>query len=512
MSHGRKQRKSRQGKARRTDLIHTPLAKHQKVGKNVVPPLAMLARQLPMVRTDWAGDRLPEMLWASLLIAGHGRDAALDAFRAVATYIRATVEGNENSANDLSDVTLTGLAKWSDEDFVHFVQIVVAPSPGLFSGLASFEQLPHRERWLTAIGDAGDPADLEPLAHAVAITYWHQSQDATDCRWMRVIAMMAAGKLLFPTGAEEMVRELIEYPHFGDQKAVRPTIRANEGALHGLRGNGKPPAPSVWSSSFWNEAFEKTRDSHMPVARRVSEPGIGITRDNLDNVRAAIVSHSHSTLNGTTTDAKHDASFGLVLYAVDILNDLLALGNGTRIVGRMGLRSITEARITLAYLANHPDAAAWDVYRAYGVGQAKLAYLKLLDTETLPGFVTVENLEHLANEDLWHEFQEIKLGNWDGSDLRKMSEKAQMKSSVYDRYYDWTSAFIHANWGAVRDAAFDLCLNPLHRFHRIPTSRPSTLPDVVSDAWLLVEAMLADLEALYPGLPVQRSHRQQEET
>jgi hypothetical protein len=108
---------------------------------------------------------------------------------------------------------------------------------------------------------------------------------------------------------------------------------------------------------------------------------------------------------------------------------------------------------------------------------------------------------------VWHEFREITLGNWAGTDLRKMSETIALKASVYDNYYDWTSAFVHANWGAVRDSVYDLCLNPLHRLHRIPSSEPRSLPDVVADAWLLVRGMLADLQRLYPGmtLPVELS-------
>jgi hypothetical protein len=183
------------------------------------------------------------------------------------------------------------------------------------------------------------------------------------------------------------------------------------------------------------------------------------------------------------------------------MEELLALGNATRALGRLGLRSLVELRITFAYLHATDAIDAWRKFRAYGAGQAKLAYLKLLETEQLPSFISVETLERLANEDVWHEFLEIQLGNWDATDLRKMSERSGMKTTVYDRYYDWTSAFVHGNWGAIRDTVYDVCLNPLHRLHRLPAEIPRALPDVVDDAYGLLCGILVTLEDLYPGFP-----------
>ena len=65
----------------------------------------------------------------------------------------------------------------------------------------------------------------------------------------------------------------------------------------------------------------------------------------------------------------------------------------------------------------------------YGTGQAKLAFLKLADLEDqdIPSYVTLEELEELANEDRWKEFVDIDLGNWAKLDLRRMSDEAGVK-------------------------------------------------------------------------------------
>lgn len=49
-------------------------------------------------------------------------------------------------------------------------------------------------------------------------------------------------------------------------------------------------------------------------------------------------------------------------------------------------------------------------YRNYGAGLSKLAYLKNVNEKNMPSFITKELLEQLANEDMWMEFQDIKLG------------------------------------------------------------------------------------------------------
>lgn len=67
-----------------------------------------------------------------------------------------------------------------------------------------------------------------------------------------------------------------------------------------------------------------------------------------------------------------------------------------------------------------------------------------------------------------------------------------------DKFYDWTSSFMHANWAVVSDSTFDLCGNPLHRLHLIPSERPSLLPTVIVDAVSLTDAILDELSALYP--------------
>ena len=156
-----------------------------------------------------------------------------------------------------------------------------------------------------------------------------------------------------------------------------------------------------------------------------------------------------------------------------------------------------EVYITIKYLSKKDDQTIWLQYRNYGAGQAKLAYIKNFDLQEFPSFVTQQLLEALANEDMWIEFQDIKLGAWADKNLRKMAEEAGAKAT-YDKYYDILSGYVHGSWAAVRHGVFGVCLNPLHRFHRVPLPPRRLVEDAVPDMIKLVNLVLSEVEHLYP--------------
>ena len=486
-----KPRKSKKSKKQRTKLSVTPLGEHKKIGKDVVPPLADLLRNMPLHRANWTGERLPEMLWAAMLLVTVGRDETLRRFRRLAEYLYDRCRQDEPRNRILRYVSLSGLEKWSDDDWHQFVAIIMGDEIAVFSDLLHFDDLPGKERWAAVVPHPND-SDFAVAKNAVAVTLWHQTQEATDCRWMKVMAAVVTGAMNLPD--EELWKEITEYPNYGDMRGVRSMIRANEGSIDMM----SPSTPSAWSPRFWQQAYDLTRTDHVPFSTAPAVSTSAIAPDDVKRVRAALIAHAEQTTAGTSVDPRHEASFGFACYALTIMAELMAPDGASGINGRDLLRSLTETLITLSSLAKNDDGKLWQSFRDYGYGQAKLTYLKMLETEALPGFLTVESLEGLSNEDTWHEFREIHIGNWADSDLRKMSESVGLKADVYDRYYDWSSAFVHGNWAAIRDACYDVCLNPLHRLHRVLAAQPKRLSDVRDDGARLVNRILTVLDGLYP--------------
>jgi hypothetical protein len=466
---------------------YSGLPQHKQAGKVLKPPFLTLPNLRP---SSWIDDRLPEVLWCALLVTHLPRELALTIFRRVAKLLEGKFEPNRPI-----DVGHSGLAELAPHLGTGVVELVCS-APGareVLRPLLLLEALPLRDTWITSLGQHPIEDDWDTLRLAVAHVFDHQSQEATDCRWLRVLVMLISGQLKLPT--KEMIQQIAYYPNEGDQRSVRPFIRATEMSF----ANGPDVPKRSWPSAFWAQCRAGTRC--IPRELHVTAQAVsgGTTLQQVDTVAEELKAHYLATTTTTAVDAKHEAVFGFAAYALSILRELLCVSAATSIVARLGLRSLLEMRITLAYLQKKNDEATWTEYRAYGVGQAKLAFLKLDDeTAQAVGFVNAEELNSIANEDRSAEFVPINLGNWEGTNLRQMSEYAEVKKE-YDSYYTWTSAYMHANWGAVRSTSYDLCVNALHRAHRVLRKNATPQNDVVHDACRLVDHVLDAVNALFPS-------------
>ena len=442
-------------------------------------------------------ERLPDMLWAILLVKHLPREHALNVFRCIVKYIDSLPEYEK-----FSDITHTGLSKLPFKQLDDVLSIITfrQEQKQALIPLLLLDELPAREAWEKVLETDGTNNDWELLMIAVAHALGHQSQESTDCRWLRVFCAMVAYKLP-PPSDQETVDGITFYPNVGDLRAIRPSIRAFENGLTmEEKLSGTDTERLTWADKFWNECLVKTPCFQPNFKFTEDDISTGTTTERLDEVYNLLVEYTYDTQTTSDVDARHDTVFGIGLYCIGLLRELLRIGSCNSINARTTLRTIAESYITLMYLAKKDDAKFWQSYRVYGAGQAKLAFLKLDESANELSYVDVQTLEELANEDMWQEFLNIDLGHWDNTNLRKMSMEAGVKD-VYDQFYDWTSAFAHGHWGAIRDTVFETCINPLHRLHRIPRQCAQTLPDVVPDACQLVDEILEIVSQLYPDFP-----------
>ena len=482
-------KKRKRPKKRRKN--YSTIQDHERQGKKLIP----IWRQYPnMQPVSWMNDRLPDMLWAALLVTHFPQDYALKVFRQVIEYIASLREDER-----FGDVTHTGLSQLPSEHLNEVLSIILAQEERkqILTPLLLLDELPGREAWVKALGIDRVEADWKPLMIAVARTLDHQSQESTDCRWLRLMCAIIGYKLALPP---EEVEKIFCYPNHGDLRGVRPTIRSLEMICEKEGQDEINVERLAWADKFWEECLTKT--PCYPFNTNVTQADILVstTLTRLGEVFNFLVKHTHNTRKTSGVDARHDTVFGIGLYCLGLLQELLRVASCHSVSARTALRTIAECYITLAYLARKDDVELWQSYRVYGAGQAKLAFLKLDESDDEPSYVDVQTLEQLANEDIWQEFLNINLGHWDNTNLRKMSEAADVKD-VYNRFYDWTSTFAHGHWGAIRDTVFDTCGNPLHRLHRIPRQAPRALPDVVPDACELVDKILEVISQLYPSFP-----------
>lgn len=169
---------------------------------------------------SWKDDRLPEMVWAALICVAFGQENGLGHFRRILNFI-----SQHEKTEALSDLTLTGISNLELTLRDELISFIVAP-PDVAKVLATlrlFKSLPAFESWDQRLPVVKPSVEL--LMSAVGSTLAHQSQNATDCRWLRIMGFVVTGKFDMPL---EIREELLGYPNKGDQQKVRPTIRAIE--------------------------------------------------------------------------------------------------------------------------------------------------------------------------------------------------------------------------------------------------------------------------------------------
>ncbi|TSA87782.1 hypothetical protein FNU79_00540 [Deinococcus detaillensis] len=468
------------------------MSSHKRLGKDLVP---QLMNNMNVRFSSWMNVRMPEMLWATLLVSTLPREDALKFFRIFAENFSALSEEKRPK-----DLFISDLASIDYIELERVIRVAIDGVPNASYALRPlllFPNIPGRAVWESVLSAPDENGPMQ-IVEAVSKVLNHQSEEATDCRWIRVVYTMLCGKLMFPESLADLAREILEYPNWGQMEKVRPSVRAAEITLSQVREHGGlPNEETEWTKHFWEVGFQATPCLVGERVHQNEEIDVNIFQDEIFRLRTEVSEAFIDTQTTSAIDTRHDGAFGLILYAIDICSEISQpkIHNGT--LGRIGLRTVVEIFITLSYLIKLDDPKKWEAYRNYGAGQAKLAFLKLLDVESLPDFVDMEALEDLANEDLWQEFLTIKIGNWDAGNLRKMSEAADEKN-IYDSFYDWTSGYIHGQWGVVRDTTMTNCVNPLHRLHRVPKQYQDYRASVIGDLRVLLANMVNKLKVIYP--------------
>jgi len=480
------------------DKNESKLEHHKKKLKTLNPPF--LANDLDMKTVSRIDDRLPEMLRAVLIIWNVDRDVALSFFR----YIAKFVENNQ----ECCDITITGISKLPIEKRKELMEHMTNFSKEVNTilwNILLFPELPAYSEWKKYFTLSEEEKGWDRLFDSVRKTFFHQTQEATDCRRIKVLCSILSGKLKFPSSMEKKLRWVLEYPNYDNLKEVRPHIRSLE-MMSVLE-----EKDNTWANYFWQYSFDNTNCFPEELVSMSSKDRKEIyDKENINNrkkelggiikLRAKLLDHFTDTDQSSSINYRHEWIFWIVLYALLIYSEIIFNNMSLSVTGRLALRWLVESYITLSYWLKKEktETEVWQDYNNYGVGQTKLIYLKLKEMSNMPTCADIDVMDKIVNEDKRLEFVSINLGHWNSTNLRDMSIDLWLKET-YDKYYDYTSWFTHGSRWAIREAAYQTCQNPLHRCHRIPTYSPQSLmPSVKQDAMTIMNDILELLSKAYP--------------
>jgi len=478
-------------------MEETGVDDHKRFKKELKPPLSTIPN---MAHSSWIHERLPDMLWAVLIVGNLERENALDFFRYVGKYIE--------KHKEFAVITLTGISNQDEQQIREFIRYLLRYSDDIkdiLRPLILYPKLPALKIWKEFLDKPIPEEDWGKVSKGILETFDHQSEKATDCRWIKLLCFMIGGKLKFNLEQKEKVKTIFEYPKRGNLREVRPSIRALEIGMAVIKNSS-----SSWNNDFWDYNYnsvacmpEESITNNLKGKEEKLNNEIKNQKEyylrEIKKVRDKLVYHFFNSSKTTQIDSRVENSFGLSLYGLALMTEIIVYCVSSSVIGRIALRALIENYISFKYLLKkEKDENVWDDFHSYGRGQIKLIYLKLKELSNQNKCVNLDKLKAIANEDRWIEFVPINLGHWGNTNLRKMAEFAGVKE-VYDMYYNYTSGFVHGTGGAIRESIYQQCLNPLHRFHRIPSFCHPLMESVLEDSVKIVNEILDCLNEAYPS-------------
>jgi hypothetical protein len=489
---------------------------------------------------DWVRDDLADLLWPAALIASEG-DSGLRRFGRMQEAVVSTLK---DTGRDLDQLTLDGRLT-SLEAVPHSSRAELLPSlrgviderhmlpPQLLAVLRIYDVLPGA--WLLV-----EPwADVEPeVPDAEALGFLSAIMSDVIRDDHRHALLMFAPMLwsVFRqqiTMSAEMIEVLQTYPtDLANHGRADSMIRASFGGTKAVAYLDDPALKTrreAWAASFWRQNWrlspcfpeeEREEEGHEEPEADLDPAGdYSEASDAARSAVAATVEHFNRFLEGSLDQcaldlydpAKHEVVSGLVSRAGRAVIAVLRaphMWSGEHAAGV--IRMLAETEIILCWLATR-SADSYRQYQSYGRGKAKLmrrhmSNLAASFPETPPADLTAA-LNHLQKKlggEWGEEFVEVSLDStFAGVTLHQMAKETGL-SDIYRYEYQTMSGVAHGEWWAIEDYAMQRCLNPLHRFHQIPSMALSFGSDATVAHYLsakfgeLVTLALTHLDVVTP--------------
>ncbi len=480
------------------------LGDHERRGREYIPKM----RQLPLTLTDNFRDECPDFIWPSLLWIIGGDELVLKLVE-VQKALAQRISGKEPRF----DGRLSTLEIWTPLEREELAPIVVAEvqryalfPPQLEAVLDLYSDVPAC--WLFKQLSQGPtkPFDRSELLllDARAVAEWGRGGHLEA---LTKYLMFCWGALTKSMGFDSItIDHLHDYPRNPAKlSAAESIIRAGHGAHRGMATEYELTAQDValnWARTFWNQNWnlsgclpEHGADDAEQVDLQAVDGNLIAPEDVTERKLVIDFASELSTMIDEFLE-QFDAArsldlydplpseviSGLVMRAIDAVAAVVrAPHQWSGQFGASALRQMAETEIVFGRFAAHPDDFL--KYRDYGLGHEKLTWLHVEDfLAGLPDIPT--GLEKVAAEVEKRKQAApvldttiVNVGpTFNGISLRAMAQEVGL-ADLYRSVFQASSTEIHGEWEPVQRENLMRCLNPLHRFHMIPSTEPPWIHD-----------------------------------
>ena len=459
---------------------HTGLDQHKKEGSILRSPFSTLRSKLEM--TQWERDWLPEFLWIAALSENFPiNEVHRPYYRFMDIVDEYWPTGEIAAFGLLSDFAV--LRDRADDIWAAHEDVLTELfHKPLGRILAFYPENPAS--WLIRPelierGGVLDPTvELEKLRKLLMKLYPGRGGDVGHLRVLPLGRLLKHGGIKFPPDPQ-IIDLFPRYPHAtteDENKMVQSMTRA---LMNTILPNEKRYQSKAWPKYFWRHNLDlaccNPRRLSIMGTKPLSMNYLGkvekVLGKNAEDARAYLSKVAREYKYDLYSPERDEILLGLFSRIVRLYDLIATDGNlWARDTAGIFLRCLVDAAITFCYLAEQGDEEDFNRFREYGEGQEKLLMLHLQDTypddETLEGRTSDSLSEELGG--FSPEILDIELGHWTKKDARKLAISVNMER-FYRLVYSPASSDLHGSWFSLKHSSFVRCIEPLHRYHRIPT-------------------------------------------
>ncbi|PEL13030.1 DUF5677 domain-containing protein [Bacillus sp. AFS017336] len=438
---------------------------------------------------SWAKERLPEYIWLALIHSYYGRsDAFAICFKILQEFRINNIDLERPKFSTIFNLDNTKKLK-AFEIISEIIDVeVLSPLTLLYRR----REYPEFNDFFY-IEDMLVEEKIERLNHIMKTYSEHQSNDATDLRYIVISNLFINGKIVCSSDLKHTPDAIRHYPeHDHDDEIMRmfrPSIRS-------LEGLDIENTNQHFISNFKKELAMITQCNPVYIDFGATKIGNEELINDISNALALNVSLNKEIL---ISDNKYEVMVGSMYYSLKIFKEISEIDHGSSILGRHGIRTIVEVYIMMKYLLvkESNDQEIWGKYKLYGISKYKMILLKNREFESDIKHFVGPIAEAIVNEIQSEEFTDIDLTYFDKQGIREKSIIVDEKL-LYDVYYDYDTNYAHGLWGAVRESVMLICDNPTHYYHCVPdTNFNQTLPSVIYDCEFIFFKLLTIFNQQY---------------